>query len=110
MSAREKHNCQYHEYERSRANKEIYRCIHPDCTHYANRNLLEKKRALCHACKNPFILTWQQLRNKYPVCEFCTKSPKSQELRDARDAAIALVKGMEVSEDQTADAILKLLE
>ena len=76
-----------HELERSRANKEIYRCVHPTCNFYQNRSYLEGKQVLCGRCKNPFILNWVQLRNKKPVCEFCTKSPKSQVLREMRDRA-----------------------
>lgn len=91
MSAVEKFSHTLHEYERSKDNKEYYRCIHPDCTHYQRRGRLEGKRAICHKCKNPFILSWAQLRNKYPVCDFCTKSPKAEALRAARDIAIQSV-------------------
>ena len=74
-----------HEYERSKSNKEIYRCLHPQCSHYKKREFLVGKEAICHKCKNKFILTWLQLRNKRPVCEFCTKSPKSSELQNMRE-------------------------
>lgn len=76
-----------HEYERSKTRKNIYRCRHPKCPHYKDRELLEGKEAACHKCKQPFILTWQQLRNKHPVCDFCMKSPRSLELRNIREAA-----------------------
>lgn len=76
-----------HTYERSKNNKEIYRCKYPRCSHYTNRQFLEGKEAECPKCKNSFILTWRHLRNKLPVCEFCSKSPKSRELRRARDIA-----------------------
>lgn len=89
MSANEKHVCTVHQYERSKVNKEIYRCIHPQCTHYMNRAYLEGKLAICYGCKNPFKLTWQQLRNKRPVCEFCSKSPKAKALRDIRDTVLS---------------------
>lgn len=90
MSALEKIS-HIHEYERSKDSKEYYRCIHPDCHHYQKRTRLEGKRAVCHKCKNTFILTWQQLRNRHPVCEFCTRSPKSAALREARSLALASV-------------------
>jgi len=73
-----------HEYERSKSNKEIYRCLHPKCTHYKKREFLIGKEAICHKCKNTFILTLIQLKNKIPVCDYCTKSPKAQELKRAR--------------------------
>jgi hypothetical protein len=80
-----------HEYERSKANKDIYRCIHPRCTHYHNREFLVGKEALCPMCHNAFILDWKQLKNKRPRCEFCRTSTKSQNLRNARKAAIAVL-------------------
>jgi len=76
-----------HEYERSSENKDIYRCIHPRCNHYHRRAYLVGKAATCPKCKNEFVLTYKQLRNKLPVCDLCTKSPKAEVLRAARDAA-----------------------
>lgn len=78
---------EYHIYQRSRTNKTIYRCIHPTCSHYIKRELLEGKKAQCPKCKGLFLIPWQQLKNRTPVCEYCTKSPKSAELRLARDVA-----------------------
>jgi hypothetical protein len=96
MSSLENH--QYHELERSRANKNYYRCMHPECSYYQNRTRLEGKRALCHKCKEPFILSWQQLRNKYPVCDFCTKSPKAEQLRKLREVTEGIVSPNEEQE------------
>ena len=77
-------NHEFHEYERSKSNKEIYRCIHPECTHYHRREFLIGKKAICPKCKKPFILDKVQLRNKLPVCEFCSKSPKAKALNIIR--------------------------
>lgn len=87
MSALEKTLHKFHIYERSVANKTIYRCTHPRCPHYTQRHLLVGKEAECPKCHNTFYLTWAQLRNKTPVCDFCTKSPKAAALKAARDAA-----------------------
>lgn len=65
-----------HVYERRRTNKEFYRCVHPACTHYSHRDLLENKTALCGICLSPFQLSWEQLRNKIPRCENCSKAQK----------------------------------
>ena len=78
MSTLEKFTHTLHEYERSKSNKEIYRCVHPDCHHYKRREFLLGKRAQCFKCKSSFILTRLQLNNFHPVCEYCTKSPRAK--------------------------------
>ena len=90
-SVLEKFTHTIHEYERSKDNKKIYRCVHPKCMHYIDRQFLIGKEAICAKCKNPFYLTLTQLRNKKPVCEFCTKSPKAKQLKEFRDIAESLV-------------------
>ena len=85
MSAIEKFAHTLHEYERSKSNKEIYRCVHPDCHHYKRREFLLGKRAQCFKCKSPFILTRLQLKNFHPVCEYCTKSPRAKESLIAKE-------------------------
>lgn len=88
MSALEKFTHFTHELERSKDNKEVYRCVHPRCRFYQRRAYLIGKESVCTKCKNHFILTLAQLRNKRPVCEFCSKSPKAEALRQARDLAL----------------------
>jgi len=73
-----------HEYVRSNANKKIYRCMDPDCTHYQSRDYLEGKRARCHKCKEEMILTKLQLRNRVPVCLDCTRSHKGKRVKVVR--------------------------
>ena len=74
-----------HELERSKSNKTIYRCTHPRCSYYQKREYLEGKECICFKCKQVFILTWVQLRNKKPVCIYCSKSPKAKELKELRE-------------------------
>lgn len=73
-----------HIYERSKTSKKVYRCLHPDCHHYNFAALLLGKRAECAKCKEPFILDAKQLKNKLPVCEFCSRSAKSKVLNVGR--------------------------
>jgi len=69
-----------HVYERSKDNKEIYRCIHPECTSYNRVALLLGKAAECFKCHDKFILTKKQLKNFHPVCISCSKEKKSPTL------------------------------
>jgi len=78
----EKHDL--HIYERSVSNIEIYRCTHPDCSHYIKREFLIGKRAECCKCHQSFIIPKSQLKagqkkpgRKNLVCFTCTKSPKA---------------------------------
>lgn len=91
MSAIEKFKHVLHEYERVQGKKDIYKCSHPKCTHYTNRIYLIGNEAQCPKCKSSFVLTWPQLRNKKPVCPYCTRSPKSKELALAREAAFKVL-------------------
>jgi len=77
-----------HEYIRSATSKVIYKCVHPDCTHYHQKEYLIGKRALCGECKNPFLLTKLQLKNKKPRCEFCKDTPEARALKAANEGLV----------------------
>ncbi|SRR6266498_2737814 len=81
-----------HEYQRSVSSIEIYRCMHPDCNHYTRREFIVGKRALCHKCKQPFIMTQKQLKAGqkvrgilHPTCIFCSKSKKAKTLTNIEE-------------------------
>lgn len=83
MSAIEKDK-HLHIYQRSVDNKEVYRCIHPDCPHYQRRAYLVGKRAECPKCHQPFIIQQVDVKagqvkpgKKNLVCFNCSKSPKA---------------------------------
>jgi hypothetical protein len=73
-----------HTFARSRKNKDIYKCIHPDCTHYTDREYLVGKRALCGKCASEFILDRVQLKNALPVCLNCTKSARGKKFTETK--------------------------
>jgi|GEM_PF-6236402 len=88
MSSIEK-DIHYHIYQRSISNKEVYRCIDPDCKHYQpKREFLVGKRARCVKCKELFIITQKQVKaghqrpgHKDLVCLTCSNSKKGKILR-----------------------------
>ena len=59
-----------HIYERVKHKPEIYRCIHPECSHYDKKYLLTGKRAKC-VCGNDYLLTARALKLKKPHCDSC---------------------------------------
>ena len=68
-----------HSYIRVRGKKELYMCSDPECKYYANRSLIEGKRAKCPLCGEPFILTRVQLKNKLPRCANCKRDKNKME-------------------------------
>ncbi len=81
-----------HEYVRSSQNKNIYRCVDPDCSHYQNKIYLEGKRARCTKCKEEWIITKDQLENKTPVCIKCSKSKKSTKINKVMNILEGILK------------------
>ncbi len=63
-----------HTYARIKGKKHFYRCIHPDCTFHANRELLKGKRATCK-CGREFIISERiddkHLRRAELKCDIC---------------------------------------
>lgn len=77
-----------HRYVRSRTRKDIYRCVHPDCTHYNRAELIIGKRAECSKCGAEMIIEESQAikyKTKYLTCLNCSKSKKAQEYKITRD-------------------------
>lgn len=88
---KETQKCVIHIFQRSKRNKDYYRCIAPRCTSYFHKADLEGKEALCTKCKAPFLLDRMQLKNKNTVCLMCSKSPKRLEAEAAQDVMTNLI-------------------
>lgn len=81
-----------HSYERSKENMEIYRCVHPQCTHFTRRNLIVGKEITCTKCHLPTLARQDQLhagQTKIGVrtltCVMCSNSPKRFALQAVED-------------------------
>jgi len=74
-----------HQYERSKSNEEIYRCVHPRCTHYQKKEFLIGKEAICNLCHKAFIMDNDQLRNKKPRCPMCQDTAKGRAFRKSME-------------------------
>lgn len=92
MSSLMKNEHILHIYQRSRDNIEIYRCIHPDCTHYQKRSLIIGKRAECK-CGTAFIIAAKDVKGGKQKgklnlnCFKCSKSPKKLEILAQQEMA-----------------------
>ena len=77
-----------HRYVRSRTRKDIYRCVHPDCTHYNRADLIVGKRAECSKCGEEMLIEELQAlryKTKYLTCLNCSKSKKAQEFKKIKN-------------------------
>jgi hypothetical protein len=70
-----------HIYEKIKDKPGYFRCLHPDCTHFAKRSLIIGKRASC-VCGEPFVLDYDQLKLRRPHCPRCTRGKKQQQIVD----------------------------
>lgn len=68
-----------HTYKKSRRNKEIYRCVHPKCSHYTYRDFLFGKIARCNGCDAEMTLTPRMLRTAAPKCDMCRNTKENKE-------------------------------
>jgi hypothetical protein len=57
-----------------------YKCMHPDCSYLASREIVKGKRVLCPICRETYILEGPLLQLAKPHCKGCTKSPKQEKL------------------------------
>ncbi len=61
-----------HTYKRiKQGERHIFKCVHPDCTHFTSRELLLGKRSLCPNCQKPMILSGKLLQLANPTCMDC---------------------------------------
>lgn len=95
-----------HTYKRSSQNKRIYKCLHPLCSHYIDKDYLENKLAECPKCHEEFTLTLEKLRCKLPVCLKCSRSPKAKTagiIEDTMSKILNEVKALKTPEDAIND-------
>lgn len=87
-----------HTYERSKLNKTVYRCTDPGCSHFARRELLIGKYALCGACGMKFVLDEKQLENKVPRCLNCANTKEAHEYREVRSLLGEIIREADIKE------------
>jgi len=71
-----------HTYKRVAGSTIEFMCMDPDCTHRTHKKYLDRIRATCGACLEPFIMTKPQLRLANPHCNACTVPKNSVAQKD----------------------------
>jgi hypothetical protein len=100
-----------HTYERSKHSMEVYRCIHPQCTHFTRRELIVGKEIMCSKCHQPTIARNEQLHaghNKIGVkqltCIMCSNSPKRFAIQAIEDVLGSVLNNELKEEGETKSA------
>ncbi len=75
-----------HEYVRVQPKPEHktvrYRCQHPDCSHFVDRELLRGKRTICSKCHlTETLMDYENLRRAEPVCFKCSNTKRAAAVR-----------------------------
>lgn len=89
-----------HTYKRSDSKEDVYKCLHPYCKHYINKDFLENKAALCPKCGDEFILTREKLKVRIPTCLKCSKSPKAVVVKTAEEVMQELMEELGLNEEE----------
>lgn len=86
-----------HRYERHKTRKDIYKCVHPECTHYNSADMIVGKKAECSKCGNPMIIDKIQAlryKNKHLTCLDCSNSKQAKKHRAAKDVIAKILAGI----------------
>ena len=74
-----------HTYARLDKERGLYKCAHPQCTHFIDRKLLVGKESVCNSCgTEKFILTWKDLRMAAPKCQNCSNRESAKAFRQRK--------------------------
>lgn len=63
----------------------VYKCVTPECTHFAPRSLLFNKQSSCPKCNTIFLLDTEALTRTTPMCLNCRGTKEGQTFRKAKD-------------------------
>ena len=74
-----------HTYAQYKGRKGYWKCIHPECSHFAPKELVVGKKACCTQCNGEFILNYENMQMVRPRCLNCrdTKEAKAYKLGKA---------------------------
>lgn len=71
----------------------VYKCLDPDCTHYARESMVKGKRSLCTACRGPFVIDTYTLRKHSQLkCMLCRNTKESKAIKETQSILDEIVK------------------
>lgn len=92
-----------HTHSYTRYRKKYFRCTHPECTHYIDKEFLKGKLNRC-ACGVEFILTSEDLKRALPKCKNCSATKEAKAYRAAKGAVGDLLDMLGVDDDPRVKA------
>lgn len=73
-----------HVHKYVKANKKLWKCNDPYCTHTMQFDLVKGKITRCD-CGETFILDREAMRRKHPKCINCSNTMKAKQHRNVKD-------------------------
>ena len=84
-----------HQYVQYKGRAGFWRCAHPQCSHYTDRESVLGKLSLCNNnCGTEFILDVEALLRRRPLCLNCSNTKKARAFR----AGQKMMEALEVEE------------
>ncbi len=75
-----------HKYQRSKTNRNYFRCVDSDCTHRDSKDSIDGKNARCPSCGGTFQLDREALRRRDPKCLNCSNTKQARAMKERIDA------------------------
>ena len=73
-----------HTYVQYKGRAGFWRCASPQCSHYTDRENVVGKLSLCNNCEAEFILDYEALLRRRPLCLNCANTKKGRDFRAAQ--------------------------
>jgi len=87
-----------HTYVKYKSRPGYYRCDDPDCSHFAEKELVIGKNTHCTHCGAIFILDRESAKRVLPRCLECSDTKEARQMRAARQIIKALPAFMDSGE------------
>ncbi len=92
-----------------RGGEMYYKCLDPQCTHFAAHSLIIGKETKCSKCSNTFIFDWRQAMRAKALCLECQDTKEGKAFRARQNASKALL-GIVYGKDENGQEVINLEE
>jgi len=87
---------------KTRGGEMHFKCLDPQCTHFAPRSLVIGKESKCSKCENIVIFDWKQAERAKTLCLECQNTKEARELKARKSATEDL---MSIAFGQTKETL-----
>jgi hypothetical protein len=86
-----------------------YKCLDPQCSHFAPRSLVVGKLTKCSKCTNTLIFDWKQAERAKALCIECQDTKEGRAFRARKESTRALL-GAIYGKDEEGHELINLEE